>query len=461
MDSQGLAVMLRPRHFRLCFCFLLAVLLIKALAEKEKAADLEGLARVPALPLIQVLLEQLPPKPRVLWKRQVSNQHLNYMLNLYRKSADRDGRPKTNRTVDSTMVRLVKPFATADFYVQVLMLALAGDEGLGDSSASVDGEPFVYLLEHLECVEAGDEDCIQLTGHDPWIIHTLQFQIEALSASEQLVRAAIVYSSTLSLAGSWFSCKLELLVEGGVSSKHPVHSTSFNTDQWNTLHQNTFFKRWTELDITSYLKSLSWELKNTPFQTLQLHYLCIQSEKMDRPLSLRKTKNATSHHLPFLLLYLNSNKSFPETEDAAPSLEKKAKTLQTSSRSRRARQAGNIGLKLPSYRQKNSISKNQCTLHPFRVSFHQMGWDHWIIAPHSYNPKYCKGDCPRVLRYGYNSPNHAIVQNFINELVDQSVPRPSCVPYKYSPISVLMIEANGSILYKEYENMIAESCTCR
>ncbi|XP_078519945.1 bone morphogenetic protein 15 isoform X3 [Lissotriton helveticus] len=414
MDSQGLAVMLRPRHFRLCFCFLLAVLLIKALAEKEKAADLEGLARVPALPLIQVLLEQLPPKPRVLWKRQVSNQHLNYMLNLYRKSADRDGRPKTNRTVDSTMVRLVKPFATADFYVQ-----------------------------------------------DPWIIHTLQFQIEALSASEQLVRAAIVYSSTLSLAGSWFSCKLELLVEGGVSSKHPVHSTSFNTDQWNTLHQNTFFKRWTELDITSYLKSLSWELKNTPFQTLQLHYLCIQSEKMDRPLSLRKTKNATSHHLPFLLLYLNSNKSFPETEDAAPSLEKKAKTLQTSSRSRRARQAGNIGLKLPSYRQKNSISKNQCTLHPFRVSFHQMGWDHWIIAPHSYNPKYCKGDCPRVLRYGYNSPNHAIVQNFINELVDQSVPRPSCVPYKYSPISVLMIEANGSILYKEYENMIAESCTCR
>lgn len=406
--------MLRPCHFRLCFCFLLAVLFIKALAEKEEAAGLEGLARVPALPLIQVLLEQLPPKPRVLWKRQVSSQHLSYMLNLYRESADRDGRPKMNRTIHSTMVRLVKPFATADFYVQ-----------------------------------------------DPWIIHTLQFHIEAFSASDQLVRAAIAYSSTLSLAGSWFSCKLEFLAEGGVSSKHPVHSTKFNTDQWNTMHRNTFFKRWTELDITSYLKSLSWELKNTPFLTLQLHYLCIRSVKMDRPLSLKKTKNVTSHHLPFLLLYLNSNKSFSKTEDAVPSLEKKAKTLQTSSHSRRARQAGNIGLKLPSYRQKNSISKNQCTLHSFRVSFHQMGWDHWIIAPHSYNPKYCKGDCPRVLRYGYNSPNHAIVQNFINELVDQSVPRPSCVPYKYSPISVLMIEANGSILYKEYENMIAESCTCR
>ncbi|XP_069067958.1 bone morphogenetic protein 15 [Pleurodeles waltl] len=406
--------MLRPSHFRLCFCFFLAVLFIKGLAEKEKAAGLKGLARVPALPLIQVLLEQLPPKPRVLWKRQVSSQHLNYMLNLYRKSADRDGRPKVNRSVDSNMVRLVKPFDTADLYVQ-----------------------------------------------DPWIVHTLQFHIEAFSASEQLVRAAIVYSSTLSLAGSWFSCKLELLVEGGVSSEHLLHSTKFNSRQWNTLHRNTFFKRWSELDITSYLKSLSWEPKDAPFQHIQVHYLCIRSEKMDTPLFLKKTKNETSHHLPFLLLYLNSRKSFPETEDAVPSLEKKTKTPKTSSHSRRARQAGNIGLKLPSYRQKNSISKTQCTLHSFRVSFHQMGWDHWIIAPHSYNPKYCKGDCPRVLHYGYNSPNHAIVQNFINELVDQSVPRPSCVPYKYSPISVLMIEANGSILYKEYENMIAESCTCR
>nr|XP_025041226.1 bone morphogenetic protein 15-like [Pelodiscus sinensis] len=62
---------------------------------------------------------------------------------------------------------------------------------------------------------------------------------------------------------------------------------------------------------------------------------------------------------------------------------------------------------------------------------------------------------------GYHAPNHAVVQNFVSQLVDQRVPRPSCVPYKYSPISVLMLEPGGSILYKEYEDMIAESCTCR
>lgn len=35
-----------------------------------------------------------------------------------------------------------------------------------------------------------------------------------------------------------------------------------------------------------------------------------------------------------------------------------------------------------------------------------------------------------------------------------------CVPYKYVPISILLIEANGNILYKECEDMIAQSCTC-
>jgi growth differentiation factor 9/9B len=66
-----------------------------------------------------------------------------------------------------------------------------------------------------------------------------------------------------------------------------------------------------------------------------------------------------------------------------------------------------------------------------------------------------------VLPYGLNSPNHAIIQSLVNEMVNQSVPQPSCVPYKFLPMSILLIEANGSILYKEYEGMIAESCTCR
>lgn len=131
-------------------------------------------------------------------------------------------------------------------------------------------------------------------------------------------------------------------------------------------------------------------------------------------------------------------------------------------RHRRSQEPGSIVSDMPNYKQsKNRVAKNQCKLHSYQVSFSDLGWDHWIIAPHKYNPRYCMGDCPRILHYGLNSPNHAIVQTFISELGVADIPSLSCVPYKYKPISVLMMERNDNIVYKEYEDMIAESCTCR
>lgn len=102
-----------------------------------------------------------------------------------------------------------------------------------------------------------------------------------------------------------------------------------------------------------------------------------------------------------------------------------------------------------------------CELYDFRVSFSQLKLDHWIIAPPKYNPRYCKGICPRALGFMYGSPVHTMVQNIIYEKLDSSVPRPSCVPSEYKPLSVLTIENDGSIAYKEYEEMIATKCTCR
>uniref|UniRef100_A0A670YNC4 Bone morphotic protein 15 n=1 Tax=Pseudonaja textilis TaxID=8673 RepID=A0A670YNC4_PSETE len=158
---------------------------------------------------------------------------------------------------------------------------------------------------------------------------------------------------------------------------------------------------------------------------------------------------------PFLLLYLNDT----WTPLRAPV---GGELPQSSVRGHRMRRAEKLDLSLPRYsRHGPSTKQNACALYPLRVTFRQLGWDHWIIAPHSYRPQYCRGTCPRVLRYGYNSPNHAIVQNLINEFVDSNVPRPSCVPHEYSPVGVLMIEQNNNILFKVYEDMIAKSCTCR
>ncbi|CAL8326412.1 unnamed protein product [Lota lota] len=116
---------------------------------------------------------------------------------------------------------------------------------------------------------------------------------------------------------------------------------------------------------------------------------------------------------------------------------------------------------MPNYRRKMSLPRNRCRLHSFRLSFEALGLGHYFIAPPVYNPRYCQGECPRVLHYGYHSPNHAIIQTVMRELgVGEDVPAPSCVPYKYMPMSVL-VRNKKRVEYRELEDMIAESCTCR
>ncbi|XP_056468428.1 bone morphogenetic protein 15-like [Gadus chalcogrammus] len=115
----------------------------------------------------------------------------------------------------------------------------------------------------------------------------------------------------------------------------------------------------------------------------------------------------------------------------------------------------------PGYRRKTSLPRNRCRLHSLRLSFEALGLGQYFIAPPVYNPRYCQGECPRVLHYGYHSPNHAIIQNVMRELgVSEDVPAPSCVPYKYMPMSVL-VRNKKRVEYRELEDMIAESCTCR
>lgn len=40
------------------------------------------------------------------------------------------------------------------------------------------------------------------------------------------------------------------------------------------------------------------------------------------------------------------------------------------------------------------------------------------------------------------------------------VPPPSCVPYSYMPMSVLVVHQK-KVEYRELEDMVAQSCTCR
>nr|XP_006632858.2 PREDICTED: bone morphogenetic protein 15 [Lepisosteus oculatus] len=283
------------------------------------------------------------------------------------------------------------------------------------------------------------------TQHDsaftvPWNAHTVEYELKILPR-EKLVKAALVHSRGLSPRKWPVSCEVTV--------------TSLGSSGEATWGGRVVFKaedQWTQMDITRHISRHAGQ-----HLSFDIRYRCTEGGWLRRR---RRTSGLPSRttqlRAPALLLYLDDEGA--AHWESLPGLHREPVPLR---RSRRARHVGSIGSDIPNYQQKSTASKNLCKLHSYRVTFQELGWEHWIIAPHKYNPRYCKGDCPRVLHYGYNSPNHAIVQNFIHELANSEVPPPACVPYKYKPISVLMMEKNGSIVYKEYKDMIAESCTCR
>lgn len=81
----------------------------------------------------------------------------------------------------------------------------------------------------------------------------------------------------------------------------------------------------------------------------------------------------------------------------------------------------------------------ECQKRVLRVSFKDLEWQDWIIAPDGYEAYYCHGECSFPLNSHMNATNHAIVQTLVN-LMSPDVPKPCCAPTKLSGISVLYLD---------------------
>ncbi|XP_066558143.1 growth/differentiation factor 5 [Amia ocellicauda] len=106
-------------------------------------------------------------------------------------------------------------------------------------------------------------------------------------------------------------------------------------------------------------------------------------------------------------------------------------------------------------------AKPRCNRKPLHVNFKEMGWDDWIIAPLEYEAYHCDGACDFPIRSHLEPTNHAIIQTLMNSMDPDSTPPTCCVPTRLSPISILYIDSANNVVYKQYEDMVVESCGCR
>lgn len=107
-----------------------------------------------------------------------------------------------------------------------------------------------------------------------------------------------------------------------------------------------------------------------------------------------------------------------------------------------------------------NLAKRSCQTRTLYVSFKELGWQDWIIAPDGYAAFFCNGECSFPLNAQMNATNHAIVQTLVNLMKPSDVPKPCCAPTKLSPISVLYFDDNSNVILKKYKNMVVKACGC-
>ncbi|KAK1156236.1 bone morphogenetic protein 7-like [Acipenser oxyrinchus oxyrinchus] len=128
------------------------------------------------------------------------------------------------------------------------------------------------------------------------------------------------------------------------------------------------------------------------------------------------------------------------------------------------RSKGNKGqeaLRVSSIADNSSADQRQaCKKHELYVSFKDLGWQDWIIAPEGYAAYYCEGECAFPLNSYMNATNHAIVQTLVHFINPETVPKPCCAPTQLHAISVLYFDDSSNVILKKYRNMVVRACGC-
>ncbi|XP_004614370.2 bone morphogenetic protein 8A-like [Sorex araneus] len=108
----------------------------------------------------------------------------------------------------------------------------------------------------------------------------------------------------------------------------------------------------------------------------------------------------------------------------------------------------------------HSGGRQVCRRHELYVSFQDLEWMDWVIAPQGYSAYYCEGECIFPLDSCMNATNHAIVQSLVHLMKPDVIPKACCAPTKLSAISVLYYDSSNNVILRKKRNMVVGACGC-
>ncbi|XP_075777395.1 bone morphogenetic protein 6 isoform X1 [Pelodiscus sinensis] len=208
---------------------------------------------------------------------------------------------------------------------------------------------------------------------------------------------------------------------------------------------------WLEFDITA--TSNMWVMNPQHNMGLQLSVLTRDGLNVNPRAAGVIGRNGPYDKQPFMVAFFKVSEVHVRTSRSATSRRRQ----QNRNRSTQSQDVSRVS-SITDYN--SSDLKTSCRKHELFVSFQDLGWQDWIIAPKGYAANYCDGECSFPLNAHMNATNHAIVQTLVHLMNPEYVPKPCCAPTKLNAISVLYFDDNSNVILKKYRNMVVRACGC-